>query len=270
MTTPSSSPPVLFGVLNVTPDSFSDGGEHLDPAVAVERGLRLVADGADLVDVGGESTRPGAQPVDPEEEARRVLPVVRGLVAAGVPVSIDTRRAAVAAAAAEAGAAAVNDVDGGAGDPAMLGVVAGLRGDYVVMHSRGPSGAEGGYADVVTDVIADLRRRVEAAVAAGVAEERLIVDPGIGFAKTAEESWALLAQVDRLGAAFPGLRLLVGASRKRFLSAFAPDGAPAVARDPATAALSALLTGRVWGLRVHDVAGTRIATSVALRMRGAA
>ena len=271
MTTPSSpAPPVLFGVLNVTPDSFSDGGEHLDPAVAVARGLRLAADGADLVDVGGESTRPGARPVDPAEEARRVLPVIRGLVAEGVRVSVDTRRATVATVAIDAGASVVNDVDGGAGDPAMLGVVAGSGGDYVVMHSRGPAAAAGGYGDVVRDVIADLRQRVDAAVAAGVALERLILDPGIGFAKTAAESWALLARIDDVGAAFPGARLLIGASRKRFLSASVPDGAPAAQRDTATAALSALLAGRVWGLRVHDVVATRSAVDVALRMRGAA
>ncbi|MFD1720561.1 dihydropteroate synthase [Amnibacterium endophyticum] len=267
--TPSAAP-LLLGVLNTTPDSFSDGGLHQAPDAAVAHGLALVAAGADVVDVGGESTRPGATPVDPEEEARRVLPVVRGLVAAGVRVSIDTRRASVAAAALAAGATIVNDVEGGAGDPDMLAVVAGSQADYVVMHSRGQAAADGGYGDVVADVVTDLELRVAAAEAAGVPAHRLVVDPGIGFAKTADESWALLRSLDVLAAAFPDTRLLVGASRKRFLGAVLPEGATAVERDLPTAVLSALVGDRVWGLRVHDVAATRAALAVAARMRGAA
>ena len=271
MPSASSLEPVLFGVLNVTPDSFSDGGRHLDPDAAIAHGRALASAGADLVDVGGESTRPGAEPVAVEDELRRVLPVVAGLRAAGVPVSIDTRRGEVAAQAVAAGATVVNDVDGGSSDPAMLAVVAGGSADYVVMHSRGPAAADGGYDDVVADVIEDLRRRVDGAVRAGIPERRLIVDPGIGFAKTAAENWALLSRIDEVRAAFPDLRLLVGASRKRFLGALLPHGEAVEARDLPTAVLSALLADRgVWGLRVHEVAVTRVALDVTRRMRGAA
>ena len=261
-----STDPVVFGVLNVTPDSFSDGGRFLDPDAAVAHGLGLVRAGADVVDVGGESTRPGAQPVDPEEEARRVLPVVAGLVAAGVRVSIDTRRAAVAAVAVEAGAAVVNDVDGGR-DAELLRVAAEAGVDLVLMHSRGPSASEGGYDDVVREVAADLRARVDAALDAGVPAERLVVDPGIGFSKTGAENWRLLAHLEALR--IDDLRMLVGVSRKRFLGELVP-GAPEE-RDGVTAVLSALLAERrVWGLRVHDPAATRAAIEVVRRMRVAA
>ena len=261
--------PLVVGVVNVTPDSFSDGGHYLDADAAIAHGLALTAEGADIVDVGGESTRPGAVPVPPAEELRRVLPVVRGLVAAGVRVSIDTRRAVVAAAAAEAGASIVNDVDGGAGDPAMLAVVAGTGADFVVMHSRGPAAASGGYRDVVAEVAADLRDRVDAARATGIPDSRLIIDPGLGFAKNAQENWLLLARLDELR--IGDLRMLVGASRKRFLGPLLPEGAPAAERDLPTAVLSALLADRdVWALRVHDVAATRVALAVVGNMRGAA
>lgn len=267
--TASPDDPLVFGVLNVTPDSFSDGGRHLDPAAAVAHGLELAAAGADVVDVGGESTRPGAVAVPVEEEVRRVLPVVARLAAAGVRVSIDTRRALVAAAAVDAGATVVNDVDGGAVDPAMLPTVARADVDYVLMHSRGAAGAAGGYRDVVADVAADLVDRVAAARAADVRSDRIVVDPGIGFAKTAEENWQLLAHLDavRVG----DLRMLVGVSRKRFLGALLPPGAAPEERDPVTAVLSALLAERaVWAVRVHDVAGTRAALAVVRRMRMAA
>jgi dihydropteroate synthase len=204
--------------------------------------------------------------VPPEEEARRVLPVVRGLVAAGVRVSVDTRRAAVAAAAVEAGATIVNDVDGGI-DPGMLALAAEAPVDLVLMHSRGPAARDGGYQDVVAEVAHDLRERVDAARAAGVPDDRLVVDPGIGFSKTAEENWRLLAALDVLRV--DDLRMLVGVSRKRFLGELVP-GDPSE-RDGVTAVLSALLAERgVWGVRVHDVAGTRAALTVARRMRGAA
>jgi dihydropteroate synthase len=256
-----STDPVVFGVLNVTPDSFSDGGRFLDPDAAVTHGLDLVRAGADVVDVGGESTRPGADPVDPEEEARRVLPV-----GAGVRVSIDTRRASVAEAAVGVGATIVNDVDGGR-DPGLLRVAAQADVDLVLMHSRGPAAADGGYGDVVVEVAADLRARVDAALAAGVPPERIVVDPGIGFSKTGAENWRLLAHLEALR--IGDLRMLVGVSRKRFLAEVVP-GAPEE-RDGVTAVLSALLAERrVWGIRVHDPAGTRAAIEVVRRMRVAA
>jgi dihydropteroate synthase len=260
------SRPLLLGVLNVTPDSFSDGGRYLDAEAAVAHGAALVEQGADVVDVGGESTRPGAVPVPPEEERSRVLPVIEGLVARGIRVSADTRRPLVAAAAVAAGASILNDVDGGA-DPGMLAVAARHDVDLVLMHSRGPAARDGGYADVVADVAHDLRERVDAARAAGVPDARLVLDPGIGFSKTPEESWRLLAALDALR--IDGLRLLVGVSRKRFLATVVPGG-PAE-RDGVTAVLSALLAERgVWALRVHDVAGTRAALDALERMRGAA
>lgn len=258
--------PVVFGVVNVTPDSFSDGGRYVDPLAAIAHGVALAEAGAQVVDVGGESTRPGAAAVPAAEELRRVLPVVRGLVERGIRVSIDTRRGAVAEQAVAAGAAIVNDVDGGA-DPRMLEVVAATAVDVVLMHSRGPAAVDGAYADVVADVAADLRRRVAAARDAGVPDSRIVIDPGIGFSKTAEENWRLLAHLDALR--IDGLRMLVGVSRKRFLADIAP-GEPA-ARDGVTAVLSALLADRgVWAVRVHDVVGTRAAIDVARRMRGAA
>ena len=261
--------PLVFGVLNVTPDSFSDGGRYLDPDRAVAHGLELVRQGADVVDVGGESTRPGAQPVPAAEQLRRVLPVVAGLASAGVRVSIDTRSAATAAAAVDAGATIVNDVAGGAADPAMLATVAAALVDYVVMHSRGPAERPGGYADVVRDVARELADRVAEAVRAGIPQERLIVDPGIGFAKTGAENWAVLAHLRDV--APPGLRLLVGASRKRFLGELVAPDAPAEARDLPTAVLSALLAERgVWGVRVHDVAATRVALAAVQAWTGAA
>lgn len=258
---------MVFGVLNVTPDSFSDGGRFLDADRAIAHGIGLAQDGADVVDVGGESTRPGAEPVPEAEELRRVLQVVRGLTAAGVRVSIDTRRGAVAVAAIEAGASIVNDVEGGAGDPAMLAAVASGGVDYVVMHSRGPAAASGDFSDVVAEVAHDLRVRVDAARTAGIPDDRLVIDPGLGFSKDAAENWRLIARLDDLR--IDGLRMLVGASRKRFLSTLV-DGPPEQ-RDGVTAVLSALLAERgVWGVRVHDVAATRAAVAVVQHIRGAA
>jgi dihydropteroate synthase len=260
---------VVMGVLNVTPDSFSDGGRWLDRDQAVAHGVAMRDAGADLVDVGGESTRPGAPRVEPDAELARVLPVVRELVAAGVTVSIDTTRAVVAEAAVEAGAAVVNDVSGGLADPAMAEVVAAARVPWILMHWRGHSDRMNDladYADVVTDVRDELSARVDAAVAAGVEPTRLVLDPGLGFAKTGEHNWALLRRLDVLvGTGFP---VLVGASRKRFLGSLLADerGAPrpTSGRDVATAAVSALAAHHgAWGVRVHDVVGSLDAVRVA-------
>ena len=259
---------VVMGILNVTPDSFSDGGRHDTVEAAVAHGLHMAATGADYVDVGGESTRPGAERVEPAEELRRVLPVVAALAGIGIAVSIDTTRASVAAAALSAGAVLVNDVSGGLADPAMARVVADAGVPWVLMHRRGDSRdmyAEATYDDVVADVRRELCARVDAALAAGVAAERIVVDPGLGFAKQPEHDLALLAGLDRItGLGFP---VLVGASRKRFLGALltAPDGQPRPPhqRDSATLATSVLAArAGAWGVRVHDVAGSADAVRV--------
>ncbi|WP_432523556.1 dihydropteroate synthase [Kineococcus sp. SYSU DK006] len=268
-------PTRLLGVLNTTPDSFSDGGRFLDAGDALARGLALRAAGADLVDVGGESTRPGAGRVEAAEELRRVLPVVRALAAAGVAVSVDTMRAEVARAAVEAGAVVVNDVSGGLADPDMAATVAGLDCAYVLSHWRGHSDVMTSlatYDDVVAEVRAELAARLEAVTAAGVAAERVVLDPGLGFAKAGEHDWALLAALEELAAL--GRPLLVGASRKRFLGALlaGPDGAvpPPAQRDAATAAVTALAAAQgVWGVRVHEVAPSAAAVRVATAWRAA-
>jgi dihydropteroate synthase len=263
-----------MGILNVTPDSFSDGGRWLDRDQAVAHGVAMRDMGADLVDVGGESTRPGAGRVGPEVEAARVLPVVRELAAEGVAVSIDTTRAAVAEAALEAGAAVVNDVSGGLADPAMAPLVAAADVPWILMHWRGHSDRMSDlarYTDVVADVRAELVARVNAAVAAGVEPTRLVLDPGLGFAKTAEHNWALLRRLDVLVEL--GFPVLVGASRKRFLGELlaAPDGTPRPTggRDIATAAISALAARcGAWGVRVHDVESTLDAVRVVEAWQG--
>ncbi|WP_425570575.1 dihydropteroate synthase [Pseudonocardia adelaidensis] len=258
-----------MGVLNVTPDSFSDGGRWLDRDQAVAHGVAMRDAGADLVDVGGESTRPGAPRVEPDAELARVLPVVRELVAAGVCVSIDTTRATVAEAAVEAGATVVNDVSGGLADPTMGKAVASAQVPWILMHWRGHSDRMNElavYDDVVTDVRAELSARVDAAVAAGVDPARLVLDPGLGFAKTGEHNWALLRRLDVLVEL--GFPVLVGASRKRFLGSLLADAQgvprPTSGRDVATAAVSALAARHgAWGVRVHDVIGTLDAVRVA-------
>lgn len=255
-----------MGVLNVTPDSFSDGGDHDTVDTAIAYGLRLSADGADLVDVGGESTRPGAVRVSAEQEAARVVPVIAALAQQGVRCSVDTMRASVATAAVRAGAVLVNDVSGGLADPEMLDAVAGLGTPYVVMHWRGQSvdmQTRAVYGDVVAEVCDELAGRLDACRAAGIAQ--VVVDPGIGFAKTAEHNWALLQALPRLQALGP---LLLGSSRKAFLGALL-DGREPKGRDAATTALTVVAAqARCWGVRVHDVRGSADAVRVVERLRG--
>ncbi|WP_437017487.1 dihydropteroate synthase [Streptomyces sp. enrichment culture] len=265
----------VMGVVNVTPDSFSDGGRWFDTTAAVKHGLDLVAEGADLVDVGGESTRPGATRVDEAEELRRVVPVVRGLASEGVTVSVDTMRASVAEQALAAGGVLVNDVSGGLADPRMLPVVADAGAPFVVMHWRGfleGGNVRGVYDDVVGEVVGELHARVEAVLESGVAADRIVVDPGLGFSKDAGHDLALLARLDRLlGLGHP---LLVAASRKRFLGRIlaGPEGSvpPARERDAATAAVSALAAhAGAWAVRVHEVRATADAVRVARAIEGA-
>ncbi|MFT4297434.1 MAG: dihydropteroate synthase [Micropruina sp.] len=257
-----------MGIVNVTPDSFSDGGDFASTQAAIEHGRALLAEGADLIDVGGESTRPGAARVPVAEELRRVLPVVAALSAAGAVVSIDTMRAEVARAAVGAGARWVNDVSGGLSDPAMLPTVAELGVGYVAMHWRGQSDVMQQlthYDDVVHDVAAELARRRDAALAAGIAPDRLVLDPGLGFAKTPEANWTLLAGLDVLAGL--GQPLLIGASRKRFLGELL-DGREPKLRDDASVAITALLAVRgVWAVRTHTVRAHADAIAVAVRLR---
>jgi len=263
-----------MGVLNVTPDSFSDGGRYLHLDDALTHGVEMWTAGADLVDVGGESTRPGADRVAAEVEIARILPVIEGLSAAGVAVSVDTTRARVAEAALSAGAAVVNDVSGGLADPEMAHVVADAGVPWILMHWRGYSkdmDSLATYEDVVTDVRVELSARVDAAVCAGVSPEALVLDPGLGFAKKAHHNWSLLRRLDVLQAL--GFPVLVGASRKRFLGTLladkegvtrSPDG-----REDATAAISALVAAAgAWGVRVHDVRRSLDAVKVAEALNG--
>ncbi len=265
---------MVMGVLNVTADSFSDGGRYLQHNAAVEHGLALHAMGADIIDVGGESTRPGATRVDPEIEAGRIAPVIADLAAAGIKVSVDTMRASVAAAAIDAGAAIVNDVSGGRADPDMAKVVADARVPWILMHWRSAAdfahrSDAAQYDDVVADVRTELLACVDAAVAAGVDHSLLAIDPGLGFAKTAEHNWALLQALPELVGL--GLPVLVGASRKRFLGTLLadPDGPrPPDGREVATAAVSALAAAQgAWGVRVHDVRSSLDAVAVASAWR---
>jgi dihydropteroate synthase len=268
---------VVMGVVNVTSDSFSDGGRYLDPAVAVAHGVRLYEAGADIIDVGGESTRPGAVRIDPETEAQRVVPVIRGLVEAGVPTSVDTMRARVAAAAIDAGVSVVNDVSGGRADAEMVKVVAAAEIPWILMHWRANAdhrhaGPADHYDDVVREVLAELSAQVDLAMAAGVHPSRLVLDPGLGFAKNAEHNWALLGALPELTA--QGLPILVGASRKRFLGSLLADESgprPPDGREVATATISALAAQHgAWGVRVHDVRSSLDAIAVADAWRRAA
>jgi dihydropteroate synthase len=257
-----------MGVLTVTPDSFSDGGRYADLDAALAHGVLMREQGAHLVDVGGESTRPGAERIDADTEIRRVVPVVRELAAAGVPMSIDTTRASVAAAALEAGAGVVNDVSGGLADPTMAKVVAEAGCPWVLMHWRGHSREMSQlavYRDVVAEVREELAQRVEDALAAGVAREKIILDPGLGFAKNAEHNWLLSARLDRIMSL--GFPVLFAASRKSYLGRLlaGPDGTPRPVggREAATVATTVLaVAAGAWGVRVHDVVSTVDAIAV--------
>lgn len=264
---------LVMGVVNVTPDSFSDGGQWFEPSDAVAHGLRLVAQGADIVDVGGESTRPGAERPTVDEELRRVLPVVRELTTSGVVVSVDTMRAEVAERALAVGAGLVNDVSGGMADPSMLSVVAAADVPIVLMHWRGHSALMQDltmYDDVVADVAEALRERVDAAVTAGVAADRIAIDPGLGFSKTWDHNWQILAHLSTF--VDTGLPVLLAASRKTFLGELLADTTtgerrPPAGRDAATAALSTVVaTAGAWCVRVHDIPSTVDAVKVARRL----
>ncbi|MBN9210297.1 MAG: dihydropteroate synthase [Microbacterium sp. 71-36] len=256
---------LVMGIVNVTPDSFSDGGRFLDPDVAIAHARTLHAQGADLLDVGGESTRPGADRVAPRIEQQRVLPVVAALASEGLYVSVDTMNATTARAAVAAGARLVNDVSGGLADPEMLAAVAESGAEIALGHWRGPSAemyARAEYDDVVADVIAELGERVDAAEAAGIPRSRLIVDPGIGFGKRGDQNWRVLRALPRLGDL--GCRVLVGTSRKRFLAETIGADADLDRRDLATAVTSALADrAGAWAVRVHDIPTTRDALAVA-------
>ncbi|GIH70829.1 dihydropteroate synthase [Sphaerimonospora thailandensis] len=260
---------LVMGVVNVTPDSFSDGGRWFDPDIAIRHGLDLVAEGADIVDVGGESTRPGAARVSLEEELRRIEPVIRALSAEGVTVSVDTMRAEVAEVAVAAGARLVNDVSGGLADPDMPRVVAATGVPYVVMHWRGHSrdmDSRARYHDVVTEVAEELRKRVDSVLDEGVGEEQIILDPGLGFSKQAKHNWAVLAGIDTLNRL--GRPLIIGASRKRFLGRLLADAEgtprPFEHGDDATLAVTALAArAGAWCVRVHKVGPNADAVRVA-------
>ncbi|MBQ9917631.1 MAG: dihydropteroate synthase [Microbacterium sp.] len=256
---------LVMGIVNVTPDSFSDGGRFLDPDVAIAHARALHAQGADLLDVGGESTRPGAERVAPRIEQQRVLPVVEALASEGLYVSVDTMNATTARAAVAAGARLVNDVSGGLADPEMLAAVAESGAEIALGHWRGPSAemyARAEYGDVVAEVLAELHERVDAAEAAGIPRSRVVVDPGIGFGKRGDQNWQVLRALPRVAGL--GCRVLVGTSRKRFLAETIGADADLVRRDLATAVTSALADrAGAWAVRVHDVPTTRDALAVA-------
>lgn len=260
---------VVMGVLNVTPNSFSDGGKYLSQDDALAHAHTMWRRGADIIDVGGESTRPGSERVDAETELARVVPVVRQLAAEGVPLSVDTTRATVAEAAVGAGAQLINDVSGGLADPNMAKVAAQTGAPFVIMHWRGHSrdmNALAEYTDVVSEVRDELRARIDEALAAGVAADAIVLDPGLGFAKRAEHDWALLQRLDEF--VDTGFPVLVGASRKRFLGALLADAdgepRPAAGREVATASISVLSAAAgAWGVRVHDVGASLDAVKVA-------
>lgn len=248
----------IMGILNVTVDSFSDGGKYLDTDSAVKHGIAMMEQGADVIDIGGESTRPGAQRVSVEEEQLRVLPVIGSLVRAGAVVSIDTMNAATALLAIERGATYVNDVSGGLADFFMPKVVAQSDAIYIASHWRGHSvemDNKALYKDAPTDIVRELSERVEALLAEGMKPEKLILDPGLGFAKNSEHNWQMLGRLDELKAL--GFPLLIGASRKRFLASLLPEDATLEDRDSASVAVSVLAAqAGAWAVRVHDVGRT--------------
>lgn len=248
----------IMGVLNVTPDSFSDGGRFLDTGRAIEHGMELVSQGADIIDVGGESTRPGAERVTPEEEQFRILAVISSLARAGVPVSVDTMNASTALLAVESGATYVNDVSGGLADFFMPRAVAMSGATFIASHWRGHSttmDTKAIYKDAPTDITFELSKRVDDLLEAGIARDKLILDPGLGFAKSEAHNWQMLGRLNELQAL--GFPLLIGASRKRFLSTLLPDEASMDERDNASVAVSVLAANAgIWGVRVHDVERT--------------
>lgn len=239
-----------MGILNVTPDSFADGGLNFDTQIAIARGFEMIDEGVDIIDVGGESTRPGADRVSEEEEQARVLPVIRALAESNVDISIDTMRASTARLAVEAGASIVNDVSGGAADPDMFATVAELGCKYTLMHWRGHSkdmNTKAVYGDVVVEVIAEVTMQLDKALAAGIRRENIILDPGIGFAKDPEHNWEILNRIEEFVAL--GYPVLIGHSRKRFLGGDSPDD-----REEATVSVTQSLVGKgIWGVRVHGV-----------------
>ena len=239
-----------MGILNVTPDSFADGGLFFDTQLAIARGLEMIDEGVDIIDIGGESTRPGAERVSPEEEQARVLPVIKALSQENTVISIDTMRATTAQLAIEAGATIVNDVSGGAADPEMFATVAALGCRYTLMHWRGHSkdmDSKAIYGDVVAEVIEEVTVSLQKALAAGIAQENIILDPGLGFAKNLEHNWEILNRIDELVAL--GYPILIGHSRKRFLGSGSPQE-----REVATVALTQSLVGKgIWAVRVHGV-----------------
>jgi dihydropteroate synthase len=241
---------LVMGILNVTPDSFADGGKHFALDDAINHGLEMIGDGVDIIDVGGESTRPGADRVSAEEEQARVIPVITALASHGVDLSIDTMRASTAKRAIEAGATIVNDVSGGAADPEMFATVAALGCKYTLMHWRGHSidmNSKAIYNDVVDDVISEVTIQLDKALAAGIKREKIILDPGLGFAKDAEHNWEILNRIDEFIAL--GYPVLIGHSRKRFLGGDSPDE-----REEATVSVTQSLVGKgIWGVRVHGV-----------------
>ena len=263
---------LVMGVLNVTPDSFSDGGKFSEAEIAISHALQMMTDGADVIDIGGESTRPGAERISVQTELDRVIPVITELAKQNIPVSIDTMRAEVASAAVAAGACIVNDVSGGKADPEMFKFLATNQVPYIMMHWRGHSTEMmnlTNYDDVVLDVCDELQAQVNSAVSVGVALNRIVLDPGIGFAKTTEQNWPILAQLDELQNL--GLPLLIGASRKKFLGELlAKNGVvrETEGREAATAAITTLMAAQsVWAVRVHDVKSSADAVRVVHRIQ---
>lgn len=268
--------PLIMGVLNITPDSFSDGGEFLEPATALRQAEMMFQQGAEIIDIGGESTRPGAQRVSLETEQARVLPLIKEIKSKlDVMVSVDTMNSQTARKAVEAGADIVNDVSGGLADPEIFAAIADLDCRYVLGHWRGHSDVMDeltGYSDVAREVVGELAEQVSMAVAAGISRERIVVDPGLGFAKNIEQNWDLVARLDELE--HLELPILVGASRKRFIAHALdrenPTGVDHQRRDVATAVLTALLLQRkLWGVRVHNVQTTSDAISVVAALKEA-
>lgn len=242
---------LVMGILNVTPDSFADGGKHFTLEHAISHGLSMIEDGVDIIDVGGESTRPGAERVSEEEEERRVIPVIAGLAGQGVEISVDTMRASIAKKAVEAGASIVNDVSGGQADPLMFSTVAQLKCKYTLMHWRGHSkdmNSHAQYGDVVEDVIDEITIQLDKALASGIARENIILDPGLGFSKDSEHNWEILNRIEEFVAL--GYPVLIGHSRKRFIGGATPDD-----REEGTLAISRSLVGKgIWAVRIHSVA----------------